>query len=76
MNIVPFPNASLHDIPAMLRNIADDIEAGEFGNVQSGVMMLETDQTFHTFGWGDAEGFKAIGMFHTAAVMMAESMSQ
>lgn len=76
MNIVEFPKPSLHDIPQMLRNIADDIEAGEFGNALSGVMMLETDQTFHTFGWGDAEGFKAVGMFHAAAVMMAESMSQ
>jgi hypothetical protein len=74
MNIVEFPKPSLHDIPQMLRNIADDIEAGDFGSVQSGVMLLETDQTLHTFGWGDAEGFKAVGMFQTAAQMLSAGL--
>lgn len=74
MNVVEFPLPSLHDIPQMLRNIAEDIEAGKFGVPMSGVMVLESDDCLYNFGWGDAEGFKAIGMFYAAAQMLSEAV--
>lgn len=70
MNVIEFPKPSLHDIPQMLRNIADDIEAGSFGAPVSGVMVLESDESLYNFGWGDAEGFKAIGLFYAGAQML------
>ena len=71
MNVIEFPKPSLHDIPQMLRNIADDIEAGQFGAPVSGVMVLESEDSLYNFGWGDAEGFKAIGLFYAGAQMLA-----
>ena len=32
-NVFKFPRSNLSDIPAMLRKLADDIEAGEHGDV-------------------------------------------
>jgi hypothetical protein len=70
MNVIEFPNPSLHNIPAMLRNIADDIDAGEFGHLRAGVMVLESDTDLFNFGWDDAEGFKAVGLFYAGAQML------
>ena len=70
MNVIEFPKPSLHDIPAMLRNIADDIEAGEMGETVSGVMLIESTDGLRVFGWGDAEGHKAVGLFYTGAQML------
>jgi hypothetical protein len=34
-------------------------------------MVLESEEHVYNFGWGDAEGFKAIGLFYTGAQMLA-----
>lgn len=39
--IVKFPNPSMADIPALLRGIADDIEAGKHGTPECAVFVLE-----------------------------------
>lgn len=39
--IVQFPAANLSDIPLLLRNIADSIEAGDYGSVANAVLVLE-----------------------------------
>lgn len=48
---------SLQDIPAMLRLMADQIEAGEHGSVTSMLVLIpEPDDYPRLFGWGDVEG--------------------
>jgi hypothetical protein len=39
--IVEFPTQSVADIPGLLRNIADQVEAGQFGNPACAVLVIE-----------------------------------
>lgn len=48
-------DASLHDVPAMLRKIADNIEADKYGGIGSAVLVMMGKQlTVHGFGKADA----------------------
>lgn len=47
-------DAALSDVPAMLRKMADRIEAGKYGDVSRATLVLFADQlTVHGFGKGD-----------------------
>lgn len=47
----------LSDIPGMLRRFADAVESGEYGDVQSLILLLPiADDYPAVFGWGDVEG--------------------
>lgn len=55
--VVQLHEVSLQDIPAMLRRIAEQIEAGEHGDVATAFMILPVDGDYpRVFGWGDIEG--------------------
>ncbi|MDR1076376.1 MAG: hypothetical protein LBL59_08810 [Xanthomonadaceae bacterium] len=45
------PNPGLADIPALLRNIADELEAGEYGEVREGALVL-AGTNLEVFGLG------------------------
>lgn len=48
---------SLEDIPGRLRRIADQIEAGEQGAVETAYVLLPTDGDYpRLFGFGDVHG--------------------
>ena len=48
---------ALNDIPGMLRALADAIEAGEYGEVQSLIALMPRPRDYPIpFGWGDVEG--------------------
>lgn len=52
LTVVEFPHTPLHDVPAKLRQLADDIEANHYGPVGScGVAIL--GDTFEVFGFGE-----------------------
>lgn len=55
LNVVPFPVASLNDIPEMLHRFADDLEADIYGTLKTLVLTLETADGLHCFGWGHAD---------------------
>ncbi|MCA6108112.1 hypothetical protein [Bradyrhizobium cenepequi] len=58
-NIVPIRDGgpALTDIPGMLRRMADQVEAGEFGKVSSAILLIpQADGYPLLFGWGDIEG--------------------
>jgi hypothetical protein len=68
MNIVQLPTNNLNDIPRMARQFADDVEAGQYGQVNAVVMAIDAEHGSTSFGWGEAGNqFKIIGMFQTAA---------
>lgn len=53
LKVVDFPyEATLRDVPAQLRKLAEAIEAGEHGAVSSVAVAVMGD-AFECFGWGD-----------------------
>jgi hypothetical protein len=53
LHVLPVPG--LQNVPALLRNIADAIEAGDYGDVSEGALVLAGDQ-IEVFGLGNADG--------------------
>lgn len=48
---------TLADIPGHLRQLAEDIESGEYGDVQSLFVLMPIEGDYPTaFGWGDVTG--------------------
>lgn len=57
LKVVPLAVNNLCDVPAMLRSLADQIEAGVYGQVPSMIALMPRDGEFPVlFGWGDVEG--------------------
>ena len=61
-NIVKFPPRE-DDIAGMLRNLADEIEAGDYGEVKAAAMMLETNADVEWRGFGEADVMRSIALF-------------
>lgn len=73
VNIVNLERTSLLDIPGMLRNIADQAEAGEFGPLCRSIIILETQGgELEVFGPGEfADTARVIGLLEMAKIQMA-----
>jgi len=55
--VVQLHDTSLQDIPAMMRKVADQIEAGEHGEVEAAFLVIpESGRYPHVFAWGNIEG--------------------
>lgn len=55
-NITTLRTAKLNDIPAMLRQMADQIEAGDVSASSMLVIIPRTDDWPEIYGWGDHLG--------------------
>lgn len=53
------PTATLENVAAVLRAIADEIDAGKYGRAVSAIVVLQADE-FHAFGAGDANRYKGV----------------
>jgi|GEM_PF-1530014 len=54
LHALPVPG--LHDIPQLLRNVADAIDSGEYAHTGEAVMLLPTaGGGMEIFGWGTAD---------------------
>lgn len=60
---------SVVDIPRMLRNIADEIESGDYGFVDEGALVLNGSQ-LELFGLGKADSTTTHYLFCCAAAKM------
>lgn len=49
-------------ISAMLRKLANDIDAGVYGEAIDALCVLETDKKVQVFGWGEAELKTSLGL--------------
>jgi hypothetical protein len=49
-------------IVEMLRKAADDIEAGDFGEAEDAVFILQSSRGVNVFGWGKALMPNSIGL--------------
>lgn len=57
LKVVDFPNPNLADIPAMLRRLADQIEAGDWDEVETAFLLMPREGKFpKLFGWGNIQG--------------------
>lgn len=55
-NLHALPVPGLHNIPEMLRKVADAIEAGDYQHNGEAVMLLPNpDGGIEIFGWGTAD---------------------
>lgn len=69
-NVFRFPRSNLSDVPGMLRKLAEDIEAGEHGDVPLCLVVLPRDGEWPAvFGFGptgDTTDAALIGHFELA----------
>jgi len=64
LNVVNFTGSNLRDIPKCLRNIADEIEQNQYGDVTALALVMDADENFIAFGLGEADQLRCIGMLH------------
>ncbi|WP_284278664.1 hypothetical protein [Sphingobium jiangsuense] len=64
LKIVPLRDICAKDIAAQFRRMADEIDAGEIGHIESMVACAEIDGAIEIFGWGNIDGLRAIAMFN------------
>ena len=70
-NVYELPKATLADVPRVLRAIADEIEAGAYGEIDTAVVVLENkDGVIEKFGAGCADYYRAIAVLTLAAHSM------
>ena len=63
--IYELPRRTLADIPSVLRSIADQMEAGDYGEAEGAVLVLEnTEGEIRTFGAGSADWYRAFALLH------------
>lgn len=66
-NIYELPRVTLADVPRVLRAIADEIEAGKHGQVDSAAIVVDNAEgKLVTFGAGAADYYRAIALFGLA----------
>lgn len=63
--LVELPRATLADVPNVLRNIADCMEQGKYGDVVSAVLIVEGDN-LEVFWAGAADFYRALALFRLA----------
>jgi hypothetical protein len=65
--VTEFPVLNLRDVARMAREFADTAERGELGEIQSAMLVLETESGVQTFHWGDNLSLaEAIGVIELA----------
>lgn len=67
--VVPIGLVSLADVPGRLRQLADEVERGDYGTVPAAVVVLEQTEdgatSAATFGFGvEADTVRAAGLLH------------
>lgn len=66
-NIVNLDRPGLNDIAAMARKFADDIEAGEYGDALTALVLVDTEDELHTLCWGEGlTRYESAGMLSLA----------
>lgn len=70
LNVVPLRDISASDISAQFRRMADEIDAGEHGKLESMVACAEVDGRIELYGWGNIDGLRATAMFTLASAKL------
>ena len=74
--VVSLYETNSRDIPAMLRRMADDIEAGTYGDVSEAAFVLCGD-TLEVFGWGpDQDGATSATLLQAGAMRLIRAVER
>lgn len=68
--VLPIGTPNLRDISGMMRRVADQIDAGEHGDLKcAGLVLLQRDmcEPLGVFGWGDINTLEFYGLLQLAA---------
>lgn len=60
--VVPLREVCAADIASQFRRMADEIDSGEIGHIESMVSVGEIDGDIVLYGWGYIDGMRGIGM--------------
>ncbi len=60
------------DVASQFRRMADEIDSGEIGHIESMVSCAEIDGEIIIFGWGNVDGLRATGMFSLAVTKLTQ----
>ena len=73
LTVVKMPDHPLTDIPNVLRRIADEIEAGSYGEIEMAGVVMENDSgDIETFGAGKTDFYRGYTLFAKAMKAMLE----
>ena len=62
--VVPLREVCAANVAAQFRRMADEIDSGEIGHIESMVSVAEIDGEIVLYGWGNIDGLRAIGMLN------------
>lgn len=63
MNVIELPKATISDIPRVLRAIAAEIEAGDYGKTVAATLVIESDANeVKVFGAGVTDFHRGISL--------------
>lgn len=71
LNVVPLRDVSAADVAAQFRRMADEIDSGEIGHIESMVACAEIDGKIELYGWGNVDGLRATAMFTLAVAKLS-----
>lgn len=60
--VVPLREVCAADVASQFRRMAEEIDSGEIGHIESMVSAAEIDGEIVLYGWGNIDGLRAIGM--------------
>ena len=73
LTVVKMPDHPLTEIPNVLRRIADEIEAGNYGEIEMAGVVMENDSgDIETFGAGKTDFYRGYTLFSKAMKAMLE----
>ena len=73
LKVVKMPDNPLTDIPNVLRRIADEIEAGSYGEIEMAGVVMENDSgDIETFGAGKTDFYRGYTLFAKGMKAMLE----
>jgi len=73
MNVVELNKSNFRDISETLRVIADDIDSGKYGILDSAAVVIELGNgAVEVFGLGDAELVRSIGLLNLGAFHLSK----
>lgn len=76
MNIVEINKDGLQDVVSCMRLVADEIQAGTYGKVNSAVTVIVTqdDDEVEVFGWGRASSLEISGILSAGQLKILDIM--
>lgn len=75
MNVIAFTPAR-PEIPTRLRELADEIEAGEYGKVGAIAMVIQSGPELMLEGLGDADPVRSLGLFVAAQGIVTDGFGE